>query len=62
MMISLIDNHRARKLHGLPLETLIHVEHLAIHGAFIMSRAILYHSSPYYAYLSQSTKGLRPGD
>ncbi|KID73303.1 hypothetical protein MBR_07179, partial [Metarhizium brunneum ARSEF 3297] len=33
-----------------------------IHGAFIMSYAILYHSSPYYAHLSQTTKGLRPGD
>ncbi|EXU95870.1 hypothetical protein X797_011051 [Metarhizium robertsii] len=27
-----------------------------------MSHAILYHSSPYYAHLSQTTKGLRPGD
>lgn len=33
-----------------------------IHGAFIMSHAILYHSSPYFAHLSQTTKGLRPGD
>ncbi|KAH0594574.1 hypothetical protein MHUMG1_07407 [Metarhizium humberi] len=27
-----------------------------------MSHAILYHSSPYYAHLSQTTKGPRPGD
>ncbi|KID93336.1 hypothetical protein MAJ_10709, partial [Metarhizium majus ARSEF 297] len=27
-----------------------------------MSHAILYHSSPYYAHLSQTTNGLGPGD